>query len=383
MNILLVARGVPSKQDPQWGSFEFDQAKALAALGHNVVIASVDTRFRFYWRKPGLTINTVQGIKTYNLFVCPEAIVSLFGHFVLAQFTKRVWHFLEQTLLQNEQKFDVIYSHYLRNSHRAVHYLQDIHAPIVAIEHWSEVNQPTLRPDIKKMGNDVYPKVDRLISVSHAAGDSIMRHFGKESTVVYNMVDPSFLFVPKSQKNANDKFTFIAVGSLRPLKGYDTLIEAINKLEIPRDKWQLLIIGNGTERKRLESLISRHQLQQNIHLLGQKKQSEINALLGQADIFVLASRSETFGVVYIEAMACGLPVIATRCGGPEEFVNEKNGLLVPVDDVDALAAAIQHMYEHHQDYDRQAIADECQARFSSKVIATQLTEIFEDVAAKQ
>ena len=141
----------------------------------------------------------------------------------------------------------------------------------------------------------------------------------------------------------------------------------------------MLIIGNGTERKRLESLISRHQLQQNIHLLGQKKQSEINALLGQADIFVLASRSETFGVVYIEAMACGLPVIATRCGGPEEFVNEKNGLLVPVDDVDALAAAIQHMYEHHQDYDRQAIADECQARFSSKVIATQLTEIFNQV----
>ena len=88
-------------------------------------------------------------------------------------------------------------------------------------------------------------------------------------------------------------------------------------------------------------------------------------------------------MVYAEAMACGLPVIATPCGGPEEFVNEKNGLLVPVDDVKALAAAIQHMYEHHLDYDHQTIADDCKARFSAEVIALQLTKIFEAVINKQ
>lgn len=380
MNILLVSRGVPSKQDPQWGSFEFDQAKALAALGHNVVIASVDTRFRFYWRKPGLTIKTVLGIKTYNLFICPEAIVSLFGHFVLDQFNRRVWHIIEQELLKNEQRFDIIYSHYLRNSHRAVNYLPNINAPVVAIEHWSEVNQPTLKPYVKRLGDETYPHVAQLINVSYAARQSVLNHWGKDSVVVYNMVNPSFTYTTCHHNSS--LFRFIAVGNVLPIKGYDTLIKAFAQANLPSDKWDLRIVGHGSEQHRLNALIRSLNLQNNIHLVGQKNQSEVISLLSESDVFILASRSETFGVAYIEAMACGLPVIATRCGGPEEFVNEKNGLLVPVDDVEALAAAIKHMHEHHQNYDRQEIANNCKAHFSSQAIAKQLTEIFEDVVAK-
>ena len=104
-------------------------------------------------------------------------------------------------------------------------------------------------------------------------------------------------------------------------------------------------------------------------------------LLQQSDMFVLPSRSETFGVVYIEATACGLPIIATDCGGPKEIVTPQNGVLIPMDDTDALANAILHMTAHLSDYDRQAIAADCQARFSPEVIAKQLTDIFEKVLA--
>ena len=64
-------------------------------------------------------------------------------------------------------------------------------------------------------------------------------------------------------------------------------------------------------------------------------------------------------------------------------MNENNGLLVPVNDADALAKGIEYMYEHYRDYDRQAIADDCKARFSAEVIAGQLTEIFEEVTARK
>lgn len=383
MRILFIARGVPDKKDPQWGSFELSQAKALKALGHEVMIASVDMRFRLYRRKIGITISNTEGIKTYNLFVIPGAIAGIFGNQARQRLTAWLWHRLERTILKDAGNVDIIYTHYLGNTYRAVRYLQNLHAPIVAIEHWSEVNQPTLRPIVRKMGYEAYPKVARLITVSNAARQSILHHFGKDSDVVYNMVDPCFKYNAGNAAEHHERFVFTAVGNLLPIKGYDTLIHAMGKVTIPSDKWELQIVGHGKERNHLETLISQHGLQQNIKLLGQKDKTEVQRLLSHSDAFVLASRSETFGVAYIEAMACGLPVIATRCGGPEEFVTEKDGLLVPVDDIDALAKAVDHMYEHHMEYDRQAIAEDCKARFSQEVIAKQLTEIFEEVVNKR
>ena len=128
----------------------------------------------------------------------------------------------------------------------------------------------------------------------------------------------------------------------------------------------------------LQREINTSNLQNNIVLLGQKNKQEIVQLLQQSDLFVLPSRSETFGVVYIEAMACGLPIIATDCGGPRDIVTKDNGLLIPNEDVDALGEAILYMVENIDKYDRKAIAEDCQARFSPKVVAKQLTQIFED-----
>ena len=93
----------------------------------------------------------------------------------------------------------------------------------------------------------------------------------------------------------------------------------------------------------------------------------------------MASQLETFGVVYIEAMSMGLPVIATICGGPEDFVNQSNGLLVPIDDVKALTNAIKFLYENYSNYDGIRISTECRHKFSSTTIVRQLTEVFEGV----
>ena len=75
------------------------------------------------------------------------------------------------------------------------------------------------------------------------------------------------------------------------------------------------------------------------------------------DAFVLASRAETFGVVYVEAMAAGLPVIATACGGPEDFVSEENGILIPADNEEKLTEALIEMYHMAHKYDKQAISE--------------------------
>ena len=370
---------------PLWGNFEYDHAKALTKLGHQVVMASVDMRFSLKRGKWGLTISKddEDGIHKYNLCACPEAIIKFFlGEKIKEKIKQTLWRKVENLILQNEESFDIIYPHYLKNTYKAVTYLQNSEdTPIVAIEHWSEINKSTLAPYVQKMGEEVYPKVNKLLTVSKAAQKAIKEHFHMDSLVVYNMVGEKFRFTPR--KYNNETVHFIATGSLIYRKGFDLLIEALAKLQLPKDKWELNIIGSGKEHDNLQKQIAKHDLNRYIHFVGQQTAEQIMIWMNNSDAFVLPSRMETFGVVYIEAMACGLPVIATPCGGPEEYVNAKNGLLVPIDDVDALAAAIQHMYEHHQDYDRIAIADDCKARFSSEVIAKKLTTIFEEVIAKQ
>ena len=98
-----------------------------------------------------------------------------------------------------------------------------------------------------------------------------------------------------------------------------------------------------------------------------------------ADAFVLSSRNETFGVVIIEALALGKPVIATQCGGPESILRPADGLLVPVDDVSAMANAMCQLIERRNDYDPVEIRQSCVARFSETAIAKRLNWIYAEV----
>ena len=374
MNILIVTRGVPSKRDPQWGSFEFDQAKALARLGHHVVMVSVDSRFRLYWRKWGLTRGEKDGIKTYNFFCCPAALTGLLGRRVQEAVLRWQWKKIESALLADGVHADIIYAHYLFNSYYAIQCLTKLNAPIVAIEHWSALNKEPLSSRVAQMARFTYPRVAQVLAVSRQLKERIQTLFGISAEVVPNMLNPVYSYTPQPHKGP---FTFISVGSLRKAKGFDTLIRACAQLNLPQDQWRLMIVGGGRDAQRLKGLILQARLQHNISLVGQKSPQQINALLNESDAFVLASRSETFGVVFIEAMACGLPVIATRCGGPEEIIKERNGLLVPVGDSMELAKTMQTMVKDSTRYDRQFISNDCKARFSAEVIAKQLTTIFE------
>lgn len=379
MNILVISRGIPTKRDPQHGSFEYDQAKALARLGHNVIIASVDSRFRRYWRHIGLTSQKEENIQSYNYFLCPGAITGLMGD-KFKNFIKRwQWKQIIKAIQKSGVKIDVIYSHYLFNSYYAVHFLKDIHAPIVAIEHWSKLNIEPLPYSVQKMAEETYPHVQQVITVANSLQERLAQEFGIKARVIYNLVGDEFHY--NKTEVHNNKVCFITTGSLVYRKGFDLLSKAFTLADLPKDKWQMLVIGEGEERATLQQQIDTAGYHDNIILTGKKGKEEIARMLNQSDVFVLPSRNENFSVAVLEALACGLPVVASICGGIRECIGEKNGLLFEVDDVEGLAKCLKHMYEHYQEYDRKAIADNCQARFSSEVIAKQLTEIFEDVVA--
>lgn len=379
MKIVIIANGYPTKQEPQFGCFEKDQALALKKAGHDVSILYVDGRFRFYWRKLGITHLKDNGINVYGIFLFPLIFLSKLSfklsHKVRNYMLERVFKYM----LKKEDKPDIIYAHYLYNIANAINIKEKYGIPLVGIEHWSMLNQPQLTSNIFYLGNIAYKKADRILAVSNALAKSIQSHFCINAIVVNDMVGEEFVRGCLSSPMNVSRFRFIAIGSLIPRKGFDLLINAFYKSELFKKNCELIVIGGGTEQKKLQYLIDMYSLTDSIRLIGRKNKQEIISYLKQSHVFVLSSHVETFGVVCIEALALGLPVVATICGGPEEFINDKNGLLVQINNVDEMSSAMLKMYQNYSSYDRSSIAKECRDKFSPTVIINQLTSIFKEI----
>jgi glycosyltransferase involved in cell wall biosynthesis len=116
-----------------------------------------------------------------------------------------------------------------------------------------------------------------------------------------------------------------------------------------------------------------------IRWLGNVSREHAPQCFRDAHAYVMPSLHESFGVVYAEALASGKPVIATRCGGPEYIVHEKNGRLVDVSDVNGLARELAWMAENWDQFDSTAIRSDFERRFSRPVVVGQLKALYESV----
>lgn len=381
MKILFISRGYPTKLEPQLGCFERDQAIALQKLGHEIIFLSIDCRFalRHKNKRFGYQYRYEEGFHIYNYgtFI-PKILLDVFSTTISYKCFSFILLRLFKRIIEIHGKPDLLFAHYLSNIvlSKAIKEKYDI--PLIGMEHWSQINKDNLSKKVYSIGSIGYDAVDKLLAVSNALKNKIKQHFNIYSDVVYNTIGTEF------ENNTNNKskkenFQFVSIGSLFPGKGYDILIKAFAKSNLASKGCKLIIIGQGGEEKKLRKLIAGYQLAENILLLGKKTKNEIADYLKESHAFVLASRGETFGVVYIEAMMFGLPVIATKCGGPEEIVNSDNGVLVAKDNVDELSDALVNMYNNIGEYNSELIARQCYERYSPSQFAKRINKIFEEV----
>lgn len=381
MKILIISRGVPTQSDPVYGNFEAEQACALKHIGYDVKIIYVDRRSMVkFHRTRGINYISYKGIDAYGIFLFPLP-VRIFPHLSIL-----ISCLLGKILYSKkigDWKPDLIHSHYLFNLPIAVAIKKKYHIPIVATEHWSVLESKRKLKYVKVLSK-YYKYSDSIISVSRHLASAIKRVSGAETTVIYNMVADDF-FVPKVTEckftNGRTRVKFASVGNLVNLKGYDILISAFKKAQENGCQIELNIIGDGPERKNLERMVASLDLEDNVIFHGKKGKNEVISLLCQSDCFVLSSRSETFGVVYAEAMAVGIPVIATDCGGPSEFIDANHGMLVPVEDINALAEAMEKFARGEFKYSGNEIREYCRSLFSSASIANQISNIYKSVIA--
>ncbi len=171
-----------------------------------------------------------------------------------------------------------------------------------------------------------------------------------------SVVEPGTDRTAVQPRRRNDTMTLLAVGAVVERKGYDVLIAALAKLkQLP---WRLVIAGDcGRSPQafaRLEGDIARFGLADRVSLLGAVGTEELATLYASADLFVLPSRFEGYGMAYAEAIAHGVPVIGTTAGAIPETVPASAGVLVPPDDVAALATALRRLIESPSDREQLA-----------------------------
>ncbi len=156
------------------------------------------------------------------------------------------------------------------------------------------------------------------------------------------------------------------------------MLRALALLRHTRDDWRLSIAGEGPEHEALAALTGELGLADRVTFLGYQPKPDVAALMRESDLFVLASLTETFSAATAEALASGLPVLATRCGGPEEYLTPELGRLVAADDVEALHAGLVEMLARPADFDRPALAAFARGRFSPDEVGRQIDAVYEE-----
>lgn len=371
MYILIVSRGCPSKKYKMNGIFEFDQAKALAKAGNKVVYAAIDLRSLRRKRKWGFEEFEKDGVSVQAINLpCGRIPRFLMDKMRIIAFSKLYEH-----IEKKYGKPDIIHAHFIHFGYSTACLFDKSKIPLILTEHYSGMNQIEIDPYLLKLGSYTYPRMHKVISVGKHLAINLKEKFGLEEIIIPNIVDVSSFKFRDVSKQSND-FNFISTGSLTKNKRMDILIKSFyNAFEVDNNK-KLYIYGEGSERSNLEKIIRNYRLENNVFLMGLVDRKEIANKMCECDCFVLVSELETFGVAYIEAMAMGLPVIATRCGGPEDFVNIKNGLLVSVDNIAEITNSLISIYQNINHYNKKIISDLTINEFGSQTITNKLSKLY-------
>ena len=379
LTVYVAGRGVPTQKYPLRGIFEFDQAKALSENGCRVVYLAVDLRSLRHRRILGKQLFKKEGVMVYLWNFPGGKIGSLPKQFLMKLLLKRLYKEARRIY----GKADIIHAHFPEVGIGAFALARSLHIPFVYTEHFSRVVQERVNPSLKKTASVIYKGSRKVIAVSPDLSRKILEKYSIESSVVPNIVDTTLFKYKKSDVSNNHPFTVLAVGALNETKRFDLIISSfhqafyLNSDTAKKSELPLLhLFGDGPQRTSLEKSIHNLGLGERVVLHGEAARAEIAEYMKISDCLVSASRSETFGVVLIEALAAGVPVISTKSGGPEHFIHSANGILVNKDDEDALSLALIKMKNYITSYDREYISNEIFTKFSPEAVSKQLIRIY-------
>ncbi|MBL6633821.1 MAG: glycosyltransferase family 4 protein [Thermoleophilia bacterium] len=359
MRILMISHMYPSPVNPTGGIFVHEQVKALRDRGHDVRVVSPKG-----WAPPGLS-----RWSSYRDVVAEDTVDDVVVHYPrkLTLPGGRLGHRNADAFLLGirgtvrrihaEWPIDVIHAHMMvPDGWAAARMGHELGVPAVGTAHRADVlDVPAQGAKARMRVAEAIQTLDAVVTVSRAIGDAAdaIARPRRPITVVPNGADAA-VFMPRDPAEARRRLGIPAegpvisyVGKLVPRKGVDTLIEAMGILAAraagaPR----LVMAGIGGMREPLEQRAAQLDVADRITWLGKVPHDDVGWVMSAGDVFVLPSLSEGLPTVVCEAMACGLPVVATAVDGTPEIVDDPaTGLLVQPHDAGGLAAALARVLD--------------------------------------
>jgi len=347
----------------------------LARRGHEIHVLSYRVPFRMDSENSRIHYHEVE-LKEYPLFPHPLITVEI---------TARLVEVIERHSL------DLVHVHYaLPNSvsallaremaGRSVKIITTVHGTDITIWGRDKSLQPVIRYSLEKS--------DLVTAVSESLRREAVEILGveKEIHTIYNFIDTGVYRRSGGEKlrlklaPGGEKIV-LHVSNFRPVKRIPDLLHAFALLQETNRDVVLALAGDGVERNRVAELSEKLGLKERVRFLGIRK--NMVPLFSAADLFVLPSEKESFGLAALEAMACSVPVIATNTGGLPELVDHgQNGFLVPVGDRRALCEAMRELLDDDSLRGRFARNSREKAKlFSSEVIIPRYEALYRGISS--
>ncbi|MBM3634938.1 MAG: glycosyltransferase family 4 protein [Actinobacteria bacterium] len=353
MRVLMISHMYPSPVNPTGGIFVHEQVRALIDRGHEVRVVSPKG-----WAPPGLgrwkayrdvvPEDTLDGVVVHY----PRKLTlpgGRLGHRNADAFLAGIRRTVRR--IHHDWPFDVIHAHMMvPDGWAAARMARELGVPAVGTAHRADVLDVPAEGRLSRMRvAEAIQELDAVITVSRAIGDAAdaIARPRRPITVVPNGADAE-VFLPRDAAGARERLgipddgpVVSYVGKLVPRKGVDTLIESMGLLQVRGGAPRLVMAGIGGLREPLEQRAAQLGVADRITWLGKVPHHDVGWVMSTGDVFVLPSLSEGLPTVVCEAMACGLPVVATAVDGTPEIVDDPaTGLLVRPHDAEGLADAL-------------------------------------------
>ena len=399
MNVFVIPSWYPSSDYPTCGQFSLDQVEGLGKMNPSfnfgISLWGQQEEANLLWvKQPFKSIKKLLKFRQRESFKrkISRNITEIYTPALT--WTRTIWsgnirniikvNFNNLKLFQEENgKVDIIHAHVsFPAGYIAMHLSKKLNVPFIITEHLDPF--PTKFFQNRNGGlSHFIDKPLKKASMVIVENDKLLaniKKFGIERlTCIPNMVNER-LFIPSIKTNADNKLTFLYIGDMIDRKGINYLLEAI--VHLKKLPVHFIFCGTGEKLKEYKLQAKRLQISEYISWVGYLSRSEIVSKFQLCDAFVLPSISENLGMVLLEAIACGKPVIATKCGGPEAIINEKNGLLASVGDSRDLAEKIKWMVKNHHTFDPKIIREDFLNRFSRPVVSSQIIQLYNKILDK-
>lgn len=383
MHILIIpSEHFVTKKAPLAGIFQYEQANALAKAGYKVGVISVGfvtPRFLFksYPYKKNEIDNTVHIVRDYRRLLIPHRLHSFKA--LKERYINMFFKNFEKYINDNGNP-DIVHAHnFIFAGFIAQELKSRYKIPYIITEHSTAFARGLVPDELNSALKQVCNNAGLTTCVSSPFKSILDERFTISSSVLHNIVDQVF-FEKNLIKNKSENFIFINVALMDEKKNQHMLIKAFaNKFK--GQAVTLKVIGDGPLKTELEQLSEKLEVSNQVEFLGRLPRSSVRDELLKSHCFVLPSDYETFGVVLIEALASGLPLIATRCGGPEDIVNDKNGILVDVKNQKQLEAAMYNIFtdltgSEFNCYTAEKLRQEAEEKFGEDAFVKKVTELY-------